>query len=124
MLFRSGVFSKKEFDNGYGVIVERYFVTDERGAILQSTLGASQGLYQVSFLKNGELFFEDPVPNEQVAVTEESIEELFKHIENIKPLVVISDEDEEEQSIENVDIMDYRHGNEFVKGQWIDSIEL
>ena len=120
-----GVISKKEFDNGYGVIVEKYYVTDERGAILQSTLGANEGLYQVSFLKNGELFFEDPLPDECVAVTEESIEELFKHIEKLKPLIVISEEDEDGDELDDdINIMDYRHDDSFIKGQWIDSIEL
>ena len=117
-----GVISRKEFDNGYGIVVEQYYITDERGAILQSTLGANEGLYQLGFLKNGELFFEDPVPNQYVAVTEESIEELLKHIEQLKPVIVISDDDEDDQS--DGDVMDFRHDNTFVKGQWIDSIEL
>ena len=119
-----GVISKKQFDNGYGIVVERYYSTDERGAILQSTLGAAEGLYQVGFTKNGEFFFEDPIPNDYVAVTEESIVELLKHIESLKPVIVISDDGDEEEISEDSNVMDFRHDQSFVKGQWIDSIEL
>lgn len=121
-----GIIARKEFENGYGVVIERYFVTDERGVILQHTLGADQGLYQIGFTKNGELFFQDPLPDNYIgAASEEVITEIMTMVETRKSRIVITEEDDVEMEIEDgVDVMDFRHDESFIRGASIGPIEL
>lgn len=129
-----GIIAKKDLGNGYGVIVERIFVTDERGAILQYTLGAEEGLYQIGFTKDGEPFFEDPLPSNYIgAASEEVVTKFMQKIENIVPIVVFTDDDELDDGLDNeneVNLIDYRHGDTadsggtVIKGTSINAIEL
>ena len=104
-----GIIARKEFENGYGVVVERYHITNEWGAILQQTLGANEGFYQIGFTKNGESFFEDPLPDNIIgAASEEVVTEIMTMGETRTAQIVISDDgDEEEPDGDN--IIDYRH---------------
>ncbi len=117
-----GIIAKKEFENGYGVIVERYYITDDRGAILQYTLGSESGLYQIGFTKNGEAFFEDPLPDNIIgAASEEVVTEIMTMVETLKTPIIITDDDEDD---DEGDIMDYRHDDSFIRGNSIGPIEL
>jgi len=117
-----GIIAKKEFENGYGVIVERYYITDDRGAILQYTLGSESGLYQIGFTKNGEAFFEDPLPDNIIgAASEEVVTEIMTMVETLKTPIIITDDDEND---DEGDIMDYRHDDSFIRGNSIGPIEL
>jgi hypothetical protein len=124
-----GIIARKEFDNGYGIVVERYYITDERGAILNYTLGSENGLYQIGFTKGGEPFFEDPMPNNYIgAASEEVVTEIISMVESAKITVSIIDEDEDvdidTEDEENLNILDYRHNNSFMRGNYsIDSVE-
>ncbi len=120
-----GIIAKKEFENGYGVIVERYYITDDRGAILQYTLGSESGLYQIGFTKNGEAFFEDPLPDNIIgAASEEVVTEIMTMVETLKTPIIITDDDEDGEDDEKSDIMDYRHDDSFIRGNSIGPIEL
>ncbi len=117
-----GIIAKKEFENGYGVTVERYYITDDRGAILQYTLGSESGLYQIGFTKNGEAFFEDPLPDNIIgAASEEVVTEIMTMVETLKTPIIITDDDEDD---DEGDIMDYRHDDSFIRGNSIGPIEL
>jgi hypothetical protein len=117
-----GIIAKKEFENGYGVTVERYYITDDRGAILQYTLGSESGLYQIGFTKNGEAFFEDPLPDNIIgAASEEVVTEIMTMVETLKTPIIITDDDEND---DEGDIMDYRHDDSFIRGNSIGPIEL
>lgn len=114
-----GIIARKEFENGYGVVVERYYITDERGAILQQTLGANEGFYQIGFTKNGESFFEDPLPDNIIgAASEEVITEIMTMVETRKAQIVMTDEGDEEEP-DGDDILDYRHDESFIRGSFI-----
>ncbi len=120
-----GIIAKKEFENGYGVIVERYYITDDRGAILQYTLGSESGLYQIGFTKNGEAFFEDPLPDNIIgAASEEVVTEIMTMVQTLKTPIIITDDDEDGEDDEKSDIMDYRHDDSFIRGNSIGPIEL
>jgi HSP20 family molecular chaperone IbpA len=124
-----GIIARKEFDNGYGIVVERYYITDERGAILNYTLGSENGLYQIGFTKGGEPFFEDPMPSDYIgAASEEVVTEIIEMVESAKITVSMTDEDDEEidiQTEENSDVLDYRHDESFVRGNYsIGPIEM
>ena len=121
-----GIIAKKEFENGYGVIVERYYITDDRGAILQYTLGSESGLYQIGFTKNGEAFFEDPLPDNIIgAASEEVVTEIMTMVETLKTPIIITDDDEnDDENDDEGDIMDYRHDDSFIRGNSIGPIEL
>jgi len=121
-----GIIAKKEFENGYGVIVERYYITDDRGAILQYTLGSESGLYQIGFTKNGEAFFEDPLPDNIIgAASEEVVTEIMTMVETLKTPIIITDDDEnDDENDDEGDIIDYRHDDSFIRGNSIGPIEL
>jgi hypothetical protein len=121
-----GIIAKKEFENGYGVIVERYYITDDRGAILQYTLGSESGLYQIGFTKNGEAFFEDPLPDNIIgAASEEVVTEIMTMVETLKTPIIITDDDENDnENDDEGDIIDYRHDDSFIRGNSIGPIEL
>lgn len=114
-----GIVARKEFNNGYGIVVERYYITDERGAILQYSLGAENGLYQIGFTKNGEPFFEDPLPSNYIgAASEEVVTEMMEMVKGCKETVIITDDtNEDELEIEDGDhVLDFRHNPSFMKG--------
>jgi hypothetical protein len=105
-----GIIARKEFDNGYGIVVEKYYIVDDRGAILHYTLGSESDLYQIGFTKNGDLFFEDPLPNNYIgAASEEVIDEFIALIENFKPSIVITDDDDDVELDADQNILDYRY---------------
>lgn len=120
-----GIIAKKDFENGYGVVVERYYITNEWGAITHYTLGSESGLYQIGFTKNGEPFFEDPLPNDVIgAASEEVITEIMKMVETRTSQLVISEDDDEIEVDEDADVLDFRHDESFIRGASIGPIEL
>lgn len=123
---KDGVIAKMEFDNGYGILVERCYSVDEWGAITHYTLGAEENLYQIACTKNGELYFEDPALTGYVgAATEEVITEYMQKIASIKPIVVITDLDPvpDEEIKDEDNVLDYRHDSSFANGSTIGPIE-